>query len=515
MLSLDQILDGMLMEHFRNVQPINQTGAPAFQITYQFESSAPADDWSGTTGWSALSAAEQDNVREALAHVETFLNVDFVELTGAADADLSFGQVDLPGSTAGLGGAALAYTGNGVVTDYDAFAVWDNMVDITSGFNLILHELGHALGLDHPFEHTPVPEQYQNNHYTVMAYQSDPISGVSNDAMMLLDVFALQWVWGAAEFNTGNTVYTGPRTGNVDVVWDTGGTDTFSVAGTSGNAILDLRQGHFSTFGTYEDVAIAAGVTIENATGGHGNDRLTGNGAANTLQGNAGADTLQGNAGADLLDGGNGNDTLYGNAGNDTLHGGGGNDLLKGGRANDTLYGGNGWDTLCGDRGKDTLNGGNGADKLWGGGFHDILRGGNGQDTLGGGRGNDTLRGGAGFDYLYGGKGADTLYGGTEDDILKGGRGRDVLDGGRGDDTLWGGIGNDTFNFRSNGGADRLRDFQDNADRLVIEGFGTRDQLLAAAADVDGNVVFDFGGGNMITVENMTLAALENDVFAA
>ncbi len=553
MLSPAEILDGMLMEHFHNAKPINATGDPAFQITYQFEHTAPADDWIGpvldTSDWADLSPAEKDRVRDALAHIETIANIDFVEVSGQADADISFGHVDLPGGIAGYGGAMLAYASDGQVTDYDAFAVWDHTVDISTDFSLILHEIGHALGLDHPFEHIPLPEPFLNNHFSVMAYEHDPLSHTDNDAMMMLDVFALQWIWGAAGYNTNDNVYTGPRTDNVDVIWDTGGTDTFSVAGQLGDAILDLRQGYFSTFGEYEDVAIAVGVVIENAIGGNGNDTLTGNDAANTLTGNTGADTLTGNGGADTLNGGDGddlawgnigNDTLYGGLGHDRLHGGYGNDRLEGGLGadrlcgdngmdklfggygNDRLWGGNGADTLYGNRGTDRLFGGNGNDRLWGGGFHDILKGGLGRDKLFGGSGNDklwgggfhdALRGGTGQDMLSGGYGNDRLWGGTGQDTLRGDHGADTLDGGSGDDTLWGGAGADTFQFIGNAGADLLRDFQDNIDRLVVEGFGAIEQVLDCATEADGDVVFDFGNGNMITVENMTLVALENDIF--
>ncbi|MFX4336058.1 M10 family metallopeptidase C-terminal domain-containing protein, partial [Acinetobacter baumannii] len=58
-----------------------------------------------------------------------------------------------------------------------------------------------------------------------------------------------------------------------------------------------------------DNVAIAAGVTIENAVGGSGNDILIGNSANNLLTGGAGDDTLTGGAADDTLQGGGGTDT--------------------------------------------------------------------------------------------------------------------------------------------------------------------------------------------------------------
>jgi serralysin len=75
----------------------------------------------------------------------------------------------------------------------------------------------------------------------------------------------------------------------------------------------------------FDNVSIAYGTVIENATGGSARDLLVGNEVANVLKGMAGNDVLKGNEG---------NDTLIGGTGNDTLSGGTGSDLFV--FANDT-----------------------------------------------------------------------------------------------------------------------------------------------------------------------------------
>ena len=87
-----------------------------------------------------------------------------------------------------------------------------------------------------------------------------------------------------------------------------------------------------------------------------------------------------------------------------------------------------------------------------------------------------------------------------------------------GNDTLTGGAGADVFVFGA--GADRVADFADNADTLRIDDSLFPDQQLTAAEVLDrfavatgGNVVFDFGGGHVLTVQGVaTVAALADDL---
>ncbi|MCC7320347.1 MAG: hypothetical protein IT542_05135 [Rubellimicrobium sp.] len=178
-----------------------------------------------------------------------------------------------------------------------------------------------------------------------------------------------------------------------------------------------------------------------------------------------------------------GGDTITGNAANNTLRGGGGNDGLFGNKGDDRLFGGSGGDNLTGGKGADLLDGGAGSDWIWAG------------------SGADTLVGGKGMDYLFGEGGGDRLSGGG---------GKDYLLGGTGDDRLSGGGDVDTFAFDLNFDRDRITDFQDNIDTIRLNpdlwGAGkTVTQVLAQYAVVaGGNVVFEFGGGKVLTVEGIT-----------
>ena len=493
---------------------------PAYQFSYQFESAQPGDLSHGYTGWTAFGAGEKAALRGALSHIESFLNVSFNEVSGAGDPDLNLGKVDLSGSTAGLGGFNYSSSG-GALVSYDNFAVFDNSINLASNHLwLILHELGHALGLKHSFDsdggNGVLDPAYDNRKYTLMSYTDNPETSQNLGGFGLFDILALQDRWGAnTSTNSGDSRYSGPRVTGVDVIWDSGGTDHLDASGLGSAVQLDLNAGSYSRFGAHDDVAIAFGVTLENASGGAGDDQLTGNEVDNLLSGGAGNDTLTGGAGRDsalfsststaitvralgdalqvtsddgidlirevevfqfadtslslaqmqALAAGITNVTLRGDGGDNTLRGGAGNDRLLGEGGNDALFGGAGNDTLNGGAGDDTLQGGDSTadlrDVIYGGAGQDVIDGGYGNDLIYGQDGNDVIAGGFGADDLQGQDGHDVITGGAFSDLIYGGAGNDFVNGGFGHDRINGGSGADRFYHLgiADHGSDWLQDY--------------------------------------------------------
>lgn len=475
---------------------INSSSQPAFQFTYQFENSQPGDLSTAFSGWTALGSAEKAALRGALSHIESFLNVSFREVNGAADPDLNLGKVAMSGGTVGLGGYTYSSRGGSLIS-YDNFAVFANTENLASdNLWLILHELGHALGLKHSFDsdgtNGPLDPAYDTRKYTLMSYTDNPESGEDPGSFGLFDILALQQRWGVnTSTNTGDTRYSGPRVGGVDVIWDGGGTDHLDASGYGTDVRLDLTAGSYSQFGGHQDLAIAFGVTVENASGGAGDDVLTGNEADNILSGGAGDDSLIGGDGTDtalfstssdaiavsavadslLIRSDDGEDlireveffqfsdttlslaqmqALAAGITNDTLRGDDGDNTLLGGAGNDRLLGEGGDDRLNGGDGNDTLNGGSGNDTLLGGDseadLRDVIYGGSGQDVIDGGYGNDLIYGQDGNDQIAGGFGADDLQGQDGNDVITGGALSDLIYGGDGDDFVNGGFGHDRIN---------------------------------------------------------------------
>ena len=210
------------------------------------------------------------------------------------------------------------------------------------------------------------------------------------------DIASLQTLYGANMTTaTGNDTYTLPTKNDRGTgwmsIWDAGGTDTISAAGSTAGVTIDLHAatlapndpgagGYVSQQkGIAGGFTIANGVVIENATGSAFDDVLIGNSAANTLNGGAGNDTYYVDSPNDVVIDASGVDTVYATfafsnpaienvfvngvkvvsggapveGGVRVLRGTGGRDVLTGTEANEKISGGLGKDVLTGGAGSD------------------------------------------------------------------------------------------------------------------------------------------------------------------
>ncbi len=411
----------------------------------------------------------------------------------------------------------------------------------TYDFVAMMHEIGHALGLDHPFEGNIIPAGYDDMRYTIMSYTSPQGDfyfkpGATEAQYIILtpgvyDIEAVQNLYGAnMAFHTGNDTYGfTPVQPVYQTIWDAGGTDTFDVSTFTNGCTITLVPGTYSLL-AYDtttldaNIGIAFNCTIENVNGGSGDDTIVGNDVTNQIHGNGGNDAISGGAGNDLIDGGAGADHENGDTGNDTFAGGtdSGNDTFDGGDGTDVvsylaakaavtvnLAAGTAAGTAAGDAaqiGADTLFS---IESVIGSAFNDTLTGGLGPDTFSGGLGNDKIVGSGGIDtasYATAkaavtvnlsvttaqdtlNAGQDTLssienlIGSAFNDTLTGSKAANVLDGGKGADAMSGGLGNDTYRV-------------DNSGDTVIEDSGAGRDL------VQSSVTFTLP----VNVENLTLA---------
>lgn len=317
-----------------------------------------------------ISASQQAILRAALdgntwRSIDGFTALDTIDNGNSADSTLRAAYSSDPGGSAYAYYPSSSYYGGDMW--FGTFSGYNYATATlgSSGYRSTLHELGHALGLKHGHEvggpaNISVPVEYNHHEYTVMpyiSYQGGPTSytneaGGFPQSFMMVDIAALQYMYGA-KFGGSNSTYTwSPTTGEMFVngvgqgapnngaggiynrifltIWDNGGTnDTYDASNYSNDVQIDLRPGYSSVLSPEQVAYLGGGPNngyargnvynaflyngdlrslIENAIGGSGNDQLLGN------QGN---NNLDGGAGDDRLDGGTGTDTLVGRTGND------------------------------------------------------------------------------------------------------------------------------------------------------------------------------------------------------
>lgn len=230
-------------------------------ISYTF--SVAAGNESSETGQAAFSASQQQWARYAINYLSNLTGIQFVETTDGTAAQIHFASVDLAGSnTTGLTSWTANYGTSGgqlVSYDVDAYVYLDNdrnwaaqNADLTpggDGYETLLHELGHALGLKHPFDTTTdnttvLSSGQDNTANTLMSYThaGGPYSTYQQD-----DVAALMWLYGgdglrgALGINSTNEARYLVGTSGVDTLTGTGADDKFQ--GNGGNDMINGGAG--------------------------------------------------------------------------------------------------------------------------------------------------------------------------------------------------------------------------------------------------------------------------------
>ena len=245
----------------------------------------------------------------------------------------------------------------------------DGHVDRT-GFNLVMHELGHALGLSHPNDINVKPI------YSMMGYGfqggTSPIYDPSTyddrayyaATYSVLDILGFQALYGMAGKVERDDTYEITQDSETQTIFDTGGYDVLDARTATMGLKLTLKPGSIGGFdrlsvgipfsrdevlaeraelalvspvrGTVRD----ADTTIEAIFGSNRQDRLEGNSVQNVLAGMGGNDTLLG-TGNDFLVGGAGLDTLEGQGGDFADYGNFANHPVLTGRAAQVTQDGN------------------------------------------------------------------------------------------------------------------------------------------------------------------------------
>ncbi len=515
-------------------------------VTGYGPSTGSGEPWK--SGWSLLSDTQKIGIKAVLNAWADVANVRFTEVI-----DSSTVAGDIRFSTNAAVTVSSAYMPWPSATAGDVwFATSSNLNTSTKGtygYYTFLHEIGHALGLDHPHEGRVIADpSIDALQFTVMSYRDfvgDALNSFASNPFpttpMLRDIAAIQYLYGAnMSTRSGDTTYSWTVGQNIyETIWDGGGNDTIDWSNQSSAAIINLNAGQWSYLGparwdghayTQQNLMIAYNAVIENATGGAGNDTLRGNSAGNTLNGGAGNDQLYGGAGDDVFDwdasSRGGADTMYGGPGNDTYVIDSLSDVVVelAGEGTDVIQAAITYSIANVANVENLYLFGTQSVNATGNALANVLRGNDAANTLVGGAGADTLRGGVGNDTYVVDNAADTVTesanegtdtvqasvswtlganlenltltgaaaingtGNALDNVITGNTGASLLDGGAGVDTarFSGAIGSYKFGQRDG--------------KLVVDGPDGHDTLV--------NMEFlAFGGSTPVAVSSLASSA--------
>jgi Ca2+-binding RTX toxin-like protein len=323
----------------------------------------------------------------------------------------------------------------------------------TSGFALLLHEILHGLGLKHPHDsggtgrptYADLDMPFADRQWmSVMSYDrletggDGAYKGSMPIAPMIMDVIALQYLYGESEGGAGNSSHDLTRLlgAYYNTLWDASGQDTLDASDMAFG--ISAHMGAFEATNGRNPHQVGFVTTAEDALSlaveGYNPARWT---------------WLWGEY--ENFRGSRFDDIVFGNALDNTLEGGSGDDILEGGAGNDTFD----WNASM-RGGADVFRGGPGNDRYVLDSVYDRVE----ENSL---EGVDTIF--AAFDYsiqgiavenlaalgnmqvgvrFTGNDWGNELSGGAKADTLIGLAGNDVMTGGPGNDSIQGGSGTDT-----------------------------------------------------------------------
>jgi serralysin len=293
--------------------------APNHTMYYSFPTTAPAQlSADERSTFQPFTAEQKEATLKALAYISGVVDLRFVETSDATGLNtIVFGNSAQPNDRS----ANAHYPSDQPIGSDLMLAIGKEGATIKDGERgtlLLMHELGHTLGLKHSYPGAEFGPFFSSAEATTQwslmngGYFERPED--YHLKLAPIDIAALQYLYGPARQDAGNTVI-GLDAAGPNFLWDGGGVDTVDASTLTQALTLSLEQGSWGYIGQKAplitapgQITVNIGTLLENAVGGAGNDDLTGNALANRL------------------DGGNGNDTLTGGGGNDTLIGGGGSD---------------------------------------------------------------------------------------------------------------------------------------------------------------------------------------------
>lgn len=287
-------------------------------ITYSFRDALIGYETTDEVrGFAHLPNSAKQAVYDIMQYLESLINVDFV-YSSTSTGDIVIGATSMDDTILGYG----YMPGGSVKNDSGDIYLNSNFgdADYSVGgiaYGTIIHEIGHSMGLEHPFGDgyaagVDINQSVMsyNNYTGYDEFNNKNFDVISYSSYSEADIIALQSIYGAKylEYNDeymmkdilfGDKIvsrYITTIDESIYTLYDVGGIDTINLYGVGRNSqYIDMNAGSQSII-TYNDVThyvnITTNSTIENLTGSQGDDYIVLNEANNVVDSKEGYDRV-------------------------------------------------------------------------------------------------------------------------------------------------------------------------------------------------------------------------------
>ena len=299
------------------------TNSQPLHLTYSFMQTNPSKT---EVGFIPMTKAQQIAVVNALQAISSVCNVIFSLAQDEASANILYGTSDQSSS----GGVAVSIktkaNGNflqeAVFIDNSGTNATSNSITSANGYGYeaVLHETGHALGLKHPGNYAVgqlitkedgpfAPAGWDNREFTLMSYVNNENTNLYHSGLASIDIAALQSLYGIPQFSQKIT-FTVPDSSAIIISTPYAALgSTIDVSKETIGSTISLLEGSYSTIGVdvngnqiHNNVNIAWGSQFTNVIGGSFDDTIYCN-----------------NLNDSIIIGKKGNNYIFGGAGIDTV----------------------------------------------------------------------------------------------------------------------------------------------------------------------------------------------------